>query len=106
MKPPRNQAGPHTTPLTLGSIRGDEIQPLRLFCQNFGIGKKAWAALAQRGFPTIAVGKQKLVDGAAALAYFRKLAAADQAQGDVDQNQDGGPGATQAAQQAAGGPGE
>jgi hypothetical protein len=48
--------------------------PLRVFCQRLGIGKKAWAALARRGFPVIRCGKQGFIDGAAALAYFRGLA--------------------------------
>jgi hypothetical protein len=38
-----------------------------------GLGRKAWSALLHRGFPSIACGKQRLVDGAAALAFFRKL---------------------------------
>jgi hypothetical protein len=87
MRTPRNQPGP-TSPL--GSIRGDEIQPLRLFCRNLGFGKKAWDALRHRGFPTITVGKQKLVDGAAALAFFRGLA--DRRQAATDSRSGGGEG--------------
>ncbi len=63
-----------TTPARpLGSIRADEVMPLRVFCERLGIRPKAWAALARRGFPTIPLGKQKLVDGAAAIVYFRSL---------------------------------
>jgi hypothetical protein len=65
----------------LGSIRGDELLPLRVFCSRLGIGKKAWAALSRRGFPVIRCGKQGFVDGAAALGYFRGLAATDPSSG-------------------------
>ena len=70
MRTPRNQPGP--TP-ALGSIQAGEIMPAREFCRRMGLGRKAWSALLHRHFPTIAVGKQKIVDGAAAVAYFRGL---------------------------------
>ncbi len=57
----------------LGSVHSDELLPQRVFCQRLGIEKKAWAALARRGFPIIRSGKQAFIDGAAALAYFRAL---------------------------------
>ncbi len=69
---------PLTTTPPLGSVSAGEVMPAREFCRRMGLGRKAWSALLHRRFPTIAVGKQKLVDGTAALAYFRKLAAADQ----------------------------
>ena len=62
-----------TTSPPLGSVHSDELLPLRVFCQRLGIGRKAWVALARRGFPVIRCGKQGFIDGAAALAYFRKL---------------------------------
>jgi len=70
---------PLTTTPALGSIRGDELMPAREFCRRLGLGRKAWAALLHRQFPTTTLGKQKLVDGAAAVAYFRKLAEQQQA---------------------------
>ena len=54
-----------------GSIAADEIMPAAEFRRRFGMGKKAWAALTAAGFPTIPCGRQKLVDGGAALAFFR-----------------------------------
>jgi hypothetical protein len=67
-------ARPSSTPApTLGSVRADEVMPAREFRRRLGIGMKAWAVLLRQGFPTIPLGKQKLVDGAAALAYFRRF---------------------------------
>ena len=65
---------PNTTPPALGSVRADEVMPAREFCRRMGIAKAAWSALLHRGFPTIECGKQKLVDGAAAVTFFRRLA--------------------------------
>ncbi len=64
---------PHTTAAPIGSVHSDELLPVRVFCQRLGMGRKAWAALAKRGFPVIRCGKQGLVYGAAALAFFREL---------------------------------
>lgn len=58
-------------PNPLGSIRADEIMPAREFCRRFGLGRDAWDALRRRGFPTLKDGKQRLVDGAKALDFFR-----------------------------------
>ena len=57
----------------LDSIHSDELLPLRVFRQRLGIGRKAWAALARRGFPVIRCSKQGFIDGAAALAFVRGL---------------------------------
>jgi hypothetical protein len=38
-----------------------------------GLAKAAWSELRRSGFPVIKVGKQNIVDGAAALAFFRAL---------------------------------
>ena len=73
MRTPRNQSGPLTA--ALGSVSADEVMPSREFCRRMGFSRNALDALRDRGFPTIECGKQRLVDGTAALAYFRKLAA-------------------------------
>jgi len=65
---------PDTPVLSLGSIHENEVMPSREFCRRFGFGRKAWTALLHRGFPSIECGKQRLVDGRSALAYFRGLA--------------------------------
>ena len=63
-----------TTPApVLGSVRSDELLPLRVFCQRLGIGRKAWSALARRGFPIVRSGKQVFILGDAALTFFRSL---------------------------------
>ncbi len=60
-------------PQPLGSIRADELVPLRVFCARLGIGRKAWSALARRGCPVIRAGKQVFLDGAAVLDFFRRI---------------------------------
>ncbi len=69
---------PTTRSQPLGSVHGDELLPLRVFCRRLGIGRKAWAVLVRRGFPVIRCRKQGFVDGAAALAYFRAQARSNQ----------------------------
>jgi hypothetical protein len=70
MKPrPSNPA----TPPVLGSVHDNEVMPAREFCRRMGLAKAAWAELRRRGFPTIQCGKQRFVDGASALAYFRGI---------------------------------
>jgi len=76
MRPTRTTS---TTPV-LGSVASDEVMPAREFCRRMGLGRKAWAALLHRGFPSIECGKQRLVEGSAALAYFRQLADAQPGQ--------------------------
>jgi hypothetical protein len=67
---------PDTTPAprSLGSIRGDEVQPAELFRENMGISVKAWREWLHRGLRTVQAGKRQYVLGSDALAFFRKLA--------------------------------
>ena len=43
-------------------LASNELLPLRVSCQRLGIGKKAWAALARRGFLMIRAGKPGFFD--------------------------------------------
>ncbi len=76
------QARPVNPAPPLGSVHSDELLPAREFCRRMGIAKAAWSALLHRGFPVIPCGKQRFVDGGAALAYFRALT--DRQNGDGD----------------------
>ena len=64
---------PDTTAPNLGSIKSDELMPAREFCRRLGLGAKAWRSLLARGLPCIPAGKQKFIDGGAALSFFRGL---------------------------------
>jgi hypothetical protein len=72
MRKPRDNTAADARP-ALGSVRSDELLPLRVFCSRLGIGKKAWSILAHKGFPVLRSGKQCFIDGNAALAWFRQL---------------------------------
>ncbi len=74
MRPPRRTSADRLPPRALGSIRGDELLPSREFCRRLGLGAKAWRELVHKGLPTIRAGKQAFIDGAAAIAWFRRLA--------------------------------
>ena len=73
MKPRPDAPAPRPAPRALGSITADELMPSEEFRRRFGLGPRAWRQLLLKGLPVIRCGKQAFVDGAAALAFFRKM---------------------------------
>lgn len=73
MNPSRNRCPDVPAPRSLGSVRADELMPSEEFRRRMNLGVKAWRSLIGKGLPCIRLGKQAFVDGAAAVAFFRKL---------------------------------
>lgn len=59
-----------------GSIRADELMPLREAARRLGFGQKTIRAAQRSGLHTIQFGKMKYVVGSDVIAFFEKLSAA------------------------------
>jgi hypothetical protein len=57
----------------LGSIRADELMPVRTFCARMGWQRKTLAHAHAVGLRTIRFGKYAYIRGQAALEFFQKL---------------------------------
>lgn len=67
--------GESKTATGLGSIRADELLPLRVVCKRLGLGSRAWRTLRDSGVPVRTVGKQRFILGDELLSHFRRLPA-------------------------------
>jgi len=72
--PPPSLAG-------FGSIRPDEVMPLREAARRLGFGAKTVAKAQRDGLRTIEYGRMKYLLGRDMLAFFEKLAEEQQADG-------------------------
>ena len=61
------------TPTPRGSIRADEVLPLEVLRQRFGIGTKGVAAMRRAGLRIRRVGRQGYVLGTDLLDFFARL---------------------------------
>lgn len=62
-----------TTSPPRGSIRADEVLPLEVLRQRFGIGSKSVASMRRAGLPIRRLGRQGFVLGADILDFFGRL---------------------------------
>ena len=72
-RPGRPRGREQNTGDGMGSIRADELLPLRELCRRLGIGSRGWRTLRDSGVPVRRVGKQAFVLGDELLAHFRRL---------------------------------
>jgi len=63
------------TPQPRGSIHADELLPLEVLRQRFGIGNKGMAQLRRAGLPVRRFGRQGYVLGRDVLDFFGRLPA-------------------------------
>jgi hypothetical protein len=65
-----------TTPDTLGSIRADEVLPVRVMAKRLGMNVKSLAHAKREGLRTVKFGRFDYVLGRDVLAFFERLAQA------------------------------
>ena len=80
MKRPANKP-----PTIGGSIRGDEVYPLREFCRRLGIGRKSWISMRNGGLRFCTSGRQIFIVGNDALKFFGELVEKQATRGDGEQ---------------------
>ena len=93
---PRNQAGPHRPGPTGEPIRADELLPWCALHSRLGWGPRAIAEARSRGLRVLRFANRQYILGGDIIRFLESVAD----QGDVDQVQGDGPGATHAEQQA------
>lgn len=71
----------HAQPVGCGSVRADEVLPLREFGRRLGLATRALCDAQRGGLKTILVGRVKFVLGSDALEWFRQQANAQAAGG-------------------------
>lgn len=60
-------------PRQLGSVRADELMPMREFGRRLGLANKCLCDAQKQGMPTILFGRTKFVLGSDAIDFFKWL---------------------------------
>ena len=68
---------PQDAPRPLGSIRADELMPVRILCSRLGWERKTLAHAKRSGLKTTKFGRFDYCAGADVLEFFRGLAEGD-----------------------------
>ena len=74
MKRPLDTKRPTPVPSALGSIRADELLPLPVLGQRFGLAKKSLIIAQRQGLRTVKFGHRKYAFGRDVLSFFDGLA--------------------------------